>query len=244
MKNNVLNDLFIKQVYKKYQEEYKLALPNISAIKYTNLEDAWAQFKAEDLYNQIYVLYIDTETFNKNKKFITQLLYHEFTHLTDSLMFLKESLEEFSNIMTSYSEFHASEIAFSKMINDTENENVNLNTEITHVGILTIQSFIQQSFDFMLNDLKKMAQNSKEDMYYNTNRVYYFYGYIKALKKYHIDYEIATYKIAPQFLLQVQKIQDALLHSNASVTTVVSLHKDLEDAIKNQYIMNNFIHHI
>ena len=119
MSKNILNDLLIQELYKKYQFRYSISLPEIQKIVYRNNTNVWAYFKTEDLYNKRYILYVDSKLLKNRKQFIKQLLYHEFTHLADSMLFVDRTLKEFKYIMPSYSEFHASKREMIERIEQT-----------------------------------------------------------------------------------------------------------------------------
>ena len=236
MKNNV-NDLFIQEMYKKYQAKYNLSLPSIDKICYVKDVDFWARFNSDDLYNKKYVLYVDANLLDQNKKFIKQILFHEFTHLSDSLDYLSYSIDDFKRIMTSYSEFNASKREMVERLEEVSDESISLQTEITHAGILTINSFMKQSYEFMIKDLKKMYDNNDlHDFFYDTSHIYYFYGYLSALHQFGIEY---FYAPASEFLLITMNIEKTLIQSESiDVEKVLSTYKDMEKAVKDQYKFN------
>ena len=242
MGNNTLDNILIEEIYKKYQSRYNISLPKIQNIKRVNNSEAWARFVSDDLYNKKYILYIDKDLLNKNKKFIKQILYHEFTHLADSLNFLNKTADEFKNIMSSYSEFHASKREMVERLEEIDDSsNISLHTEIIHAGILTIESFMGQSFELMKKDLVQMSSNTFENFYYNTNHIYYFYGFVKALQCFNIDYPINIFSLPSTFLLQIEEIQKILLSDNIIMDKLIVNHLKLEDTIKNQCIINKIL---
>ena len=242
MNKSTINTAMIQQVYRTYQKKYNLSLPKITSIKYVNSKNFWAQFLSEDLYNQKYILYIDNSLLVRNKKFIKQTLFHEFTHLSDSLNFLNNNYEEFKIIMISYSEFHASKREMIERIEEVEENNVNLQTNITHEGILTIQSFMDQTFVHMKNDLEKMSKNkSLEHFFYETNNIYYFYGYVSALQKFNIAYNINVHELNIIFYTNIFEIQNNLLQKDIDIKNLVALHTKLIENIQNLYTINKMI---
>lgn len=241
MNSSNLNDIFIKQKYKEYQTRYNISLPNIQKINHTNDDSSWARFDTEDLYNTVYILHINNNLADKNEKFIKQVLYHEFTHLTDSLLFLKRSLKTFTDIMISYSEFHAAKREMVERIEEVKNNIISLQTEITHAGILTIDSFIEQSFNFMKNDLIKMSNNNESDLFYDTNHIYYFYGYLSALKDFGINYMVKIHEIPAEFLIDIDNIQKILLKDVINIDEVISTYQSLEKDIRRQFAFNQIM---
>lgn len=229
-------DKFVKNKYDEYKIKYNIKLPSITDIHYTKNESFWARFNSPDLYNRIYILYIDESLLNENKKFIKQILFHEFTHLCDSLDILCKPIEEFKKIMISYSEFHASEREMIERLEETNENSLSLQTEIIHVGILTIESFMNQTYNFMCDDLIKMSNNDDlQSFYYNTSHIYYFYGYIRALHKFKIDY---NFKLIPEFLSEISEIQNTLLQDEININKVLSDYITLESEILNKYKNN------
>lgn len=245
MTDNIISKSTIEQVYKEYQTRYNISLPIIQNINYINDDGFWAKFNTGDLYNKEYILHINNDLVDKNKKFIKQVLFHEFTHLSDSLLFLHETLKNFTDIMNSYSEFHASKREMIERIEEVGENDITLQTEITHIGILTIDSFMDQSFNFMYRDLIKMSNNNSEsNLFYDTNHIYYFYGYLSALKYFGVNYLVKIYEIPADFLIDIENIQKMLLDDTVNIDDIKSTYQKLVENIKKQcafnQIMNNF----
>ena len=240
MKKHFTNDFLIQQIYNSYKQKYGMSLPEINNIKYIERAGFWARFQAEDLYNKRYILYVNQELIQTNKKFVKQVLYHEFTHLADSIRYLQEPFEKFRNVMSTYSEFNSSRIEMIERIEQVQNEPIDLKSEIIHVGILTIESFIEQSFELMKKDLKKMSDNT-EDFWYNISHIYYYYGYIKALESFGIEYKTKTYLIPSKLMLEVTAIQNILLNDIVDIDALISAQLKLDDSIKRQYILKKMI---
>lgn len=151
--------MIIKQTYKNYQKENNLKLPDISEVKYDKTDEFWGKFNTQDLYNKNYILHICDDLLSENKKFMKQILYHEFTHLSDSLRFVDKSYKDFECIMQSYSEYHAAEVEMIERLNEIE-QPVTLSSDIYHIGILTLESFMRQTFEHLLRDTNNMSNNS------------------------------------------------------------------------------------
>ena len=76
MTDNIISKSTIEQVYKEYQTRYNISLPIIQNINYINDDGFWAKFNTGDLYNKEYILHINNDLVDKNKKFIKQVLSH------------------------------------------------------------------------------------------------------------------------------------------------------------------------
>lgn len=120
MANNIVFEIQVRQIREQYQKRYDISIPQIQKIIIQKNDNIWAKFQANDLYNKKYKLYINTNLLKMNKKFIKQILFHEFTHLRDSALFLNRDIEEYKNIMSSYSEFHASECEMIERLEEIE----------------------------------------------------------------------------------------------------------------------------
>ena len=243
MTNYTINDYKIQQLYSKYQNKYTLNLPKIKYIKYVNSNDFWARFNTNDLYNKEYILYICKDLLNKNNPFIRQILFHEFTHLSDSLQFTGKSLEEFKNIMVSYSEFHASKREMRERLEEINTNDISLQTIITHADSITIDSFMEQTFGFMIDDLNKMSSNSNaNNLFYNARHVYYFFGISNALKEFGVEYDFKLYKIPPCFFLAVKQIYEDFSSNIINIEDVLRSYIKLNDDVKFQFLMNRIKH--
>ena len=63
MKNNLKNELLIKEIYKKYQIRYNVPLPEIHNIVFLDKSNSWASFSQKNLFNKCYILYVDAQLF-------------------------------------------------------------------------------------------------------------------------------------------------------------------------------------
>lgn len=243
MTNYTINDHKIQQLYLKYQNKYTLNLPKIKHIKYVNSNDFWARFNTNDLYNKIYILYICRDLLNKNNQFIRQILFHEFTHLADSLKFISTPLEEFKNIMASYSEFHASKREMRERLEEINANDISLQAIIMHADLITIDSFMEQTFKFMIDDLNKMSENSNvNNLFYNARHIYYFFGISNALKEFGLEYNFKSYNVPPCFSLAINQICKDFSSDIINVDDVLNSYKKLNDDVKFQFIMNRMKH--
>lgn len=174
-------------LYKQYCNEI-FEIPQIEVI--TDKLSSWAQFKVYDLYKKKYKLYVDPELLESTADFIKAIIFHECTHLLDSLQFVSYPECDFIEIMKIYSETHASQIMLEQMISC--NNCSELEDSITYnLSVLSIRYFMQQSLDKIVTQINRLVDASNiisiedNDITY---AVYYFSGYLLALKNKGIEY--------------------------------------------------------
>lgn len=176
----------INLIWNKYNNIYPI--PQIERIAISYKDNSWAHFSYEDLYDQYYKIYVNEKLENQNDKMIEFVLFHEFTHLSDSIKFLKFSFEDFQKLMTIYSEVHASEILMEQILLTQNQKPYSLEKYITYNVKITLKDFMNQ----VLNDLENEFTYTNDLIFpYNFNRkkFYYFVGYLVALKKNNINYD-------------------------------------------------------
>lgn len=233
--------MIIKQTYKNFQKEYNLKLPDISEVKYDKTDEFWGKFNTQDLYDRSYILHICDELLSENKKFMKQILYHEFTHLSDSLQFLDKSYKEFESIMQSYSEYNAAKVEMIERLNEIEPP-ITLSSNIYHIGILTLESFMRQTFEHLLRDTDNMCSNLQpENFSYDVDNIYHFCGYVKALQEYNIQYDYDLLKITPRYALQCKNIFDCLLNDKIVIDDVYNTYQALEKSILNEVLLGRLL---
>ena len=242
MSSNLQNDLTIQEIYKKYQIRYSILLPKIQKIIYVSNKDSWAYFKTEDLYNKKYVFYVNPQLSNNSNQFIKQLLFHEFTHLTDSLLFTDKTLKEFKYLMPSYSEFDASKREMIERIEQSNEEDITLQTKVTYMITSTIEDEMKLAFEIMMKDLHKMYTSKwSTDFYFNTKSIYYFFGYVRALKNFGINYPIRITDFIQGFMPELTAIHTSFSNTNIIPDEVMLRYAQLENAVVKKAITNDQI---
>lgn len=116
--------LDIVPLYLKYQKEYpRNDYPELSVdnLVYVHDVDFFFQFNSSKLYDNQYELKINMEAFALNDTYLKSILYHEFTHIYDSLMFKNKTIDEYKNILSYYSEIHSSYIEMKSRIKEISN---------------------------------------------------------------------------------------------------------------------------
>ena len=185
------NLVSIQNIIKSLRNCYCNEINTIPELEIKIIQDSdWAKIYIDDLYIKKYLLYISPDLFENGIESIQVIIYHEFTHISDSLIFLNKTRDEYSNIMKIYSETHASQIQLEKMINISHCENIK-NDIIYNGNILTIESFLNQTKQHFLSKLYNLtdAENTliinESDVIYD---IYYFSGYLLAIKNKDIKY--------------------------------------------------------
>lgn len=118
-KSESLWNQYINMCYRKYQKYVnQTQLPTFDTefgeLRNTN---SWARFHADDLFEKKYMLHINPILFKSHKPYQESVLFHEFTHLLDSIRYFTDDREKFAQILFYYSEYHASLIEMKKLYN-------------------------------------------------------------------------------------------------------------------------------
>ena len=140
-----------------------------------------------DLYNKRYILYVNNYINSQPKELVEQIIFHEFTHVYDSLIFIKYEVTDFKKLMNIYSETHASEIMMDKLIKTQKVKPYSLNGLVTYNICLPLESFMNQTYDFLKQEFIFNKTNILQ-CGYNYKKFYYYVGYIISLHKNNINY--------------------------------------------------------
>lgn len=185
----MLSEKEIIELYEKYKTNFNCNFPKL-IIKQKFIGQINSMIENVDKDNAYITIGKEFNCANRNKRYIESILYHEFTHISDSLLFLNKTRGEYSNIMKIYSETHASQIQLEKMINISHCENIK-NDIIYNGNILTIESFLNQTKQhflsklYSLTDVENILIVNESDVIYD---IYYFSGYLLAIKNKEIKY--------------------------------------------------------
>nr|WP_297940174.1 hypothetical protein [uncultured Lachnoclostridium sp.] len=188
-----------KKVIYELLEEYKQKyydIPSLNSVEYITGEiDAYAEFRAEDLYNQKYILYIHPDLFSMGNKEMRdklpkQIIFHEFTHIYDSLSLLNYDLLSFKKIMCSYSEIHAREIENRELIL-TQKPPYNLYKTVVGVkGRKTLEEYVDKSIGELCNQFMPINKIiTPETNIYDYRELYAIVGKLRALRYSNIEYD-------------------------------------------------------
>lgn len=195
--------------------------------------DYLAKFDTLNLYNKTYILHFDVILFVIIKKEErASILFHEFTHLVDSLRFLSEEYVIFENIMQIYSEYHASQVQLKKQlnfINENENQMVNLADKVFHYdNQLTVEEFIlkmiQKCSDrFNLLSTSPDPENYVSDM----TSVFYFLGFISISDNTNTTFSVKLEELPMLIKEPIKDIYDLLKVNNFHAC--IEKYKQIED---------------
>lgn len=242
-----------KAIY-KLLEEYKQLyydIPSLDSVEYITGEiDAYAQFNAEELYNQKYILYIHPDLFSMGNKDMKnkmprQILFHEFTHIYDSLLLLNYELLSFKKIMCSYSEIHAREIENRELIL-TQNPPYSLNKiAVGMKGNKTLEEYVDRSIGELCEQFMPSDEiiTSKTDIY-DYRELYSVIGKLRALNYFNINYDYSLINmITNSFLNIINEIIQYGLNLNIEDAKIfMELQDKLIDSINLEKEHNNKIY--
>lgn len=137
--------LDIFNVYKEYKDKYHdVNYPELTEdnISLDNNVDYWFEFNNEELYTGIYNLKVCMDVFCLKDSYIKSCLFHEFTHLYDSLKFKTLPLGKYKSIMSSYSEINASYIGFDYLFSD---KGLTSKTKMKHLNhVISVGNWLQK----------------------------------------------------------------------------------------------------
>ena len=142
------------------------------------------------------------------------LLFHELTHLYDSIELSKYDYNKYLYLMQIYSEVHASEIEMNIMLENIED--IDVNTIIPRHNMSIYQYLMYElkivGNEFILTD----GSIFKGQLKLEHKTLYYFIGYLRSIKNYQIECEIEYNPKIPSQLLEIMnKITDYYLNNNS-----------------------------
>ena len=233
-----MNDVDILNVYKEYKRIYNdIDYPELNNdnLKYVKNKKYFLEFNSEELYNNIYNLKIDISIKKFQKDYIHALLFHEFTHLYDSIKYKNLDYNIYLLVMGGYSEMHGAFVMLNDLIKD---ENVNA---FTHFSYKNSYTTILQFYNEKYMEIEKIWSNKNiidaNIFMDNMMKLCYFIGYYKYLKN-KISY-IKPFDIQSEFQPEINEMTNKFLNND------ISLYKEYSDMIIkskkiyiNQYIQS------
>ena len=207
-------DKIIKSTYKRYCEFIDY-IPEITEIKVMNGNYADMQFLPEDLYDQKYILYINQSVENERTQFIENTLWHEFTHIFDSITLKEYEYGKFKNIMMIYSEIHAAETQMNHMLRTQDMPPYTLDKNIEHGGFITLGKYMDTSLEHVTESfiLPPWIVLPFDDVC-NPKNLYYFIGYLKSLDENSIKYEYNYSGINEKYIDLFIELTEYILNNN------------------------------
>ena len=209
--NESFRKLLIKLI-EEYNENFGL-ISNIQDIQLISDDKIGGCFHADDLYNRKYILYLNENYIQRDTIFLKPLLFHELTHLYDSIELSKYDYNKYLYLMQIYSEVHASEIEMNVMLEDIED--VNVNTIIPRHN-MSIYQYLMYELKMIGNEfILPNGPILKGQLKLEHKTLYYFIGYLRSIKSHQIECEIKYNSKIPSQLLEVMnKITDYYLNNN------------------------------
>lgn len=210
----------INLIYKKYVYLVQ-DLPQINLIKESSDSSCEAQFLVDDLYSKKYILYVDPDIEQECLQFKENILFHEFTHMADSIKYSYLSPKDFQDFMFIYSEVHASEIQMNCMLATQENKPYSLDQQIIHKGYISLRKWMNQTLDHVAEEFTLPETGMPLSSLYDLRDLFYFIGYLKSLQKNNISYNY-DYSRIPHLKEAFDEITELMLNEQVNPTIIIS----------------------
>lgn len=220
----------IKLIHKKYTLLIQ-DLPELESIEELTSSSCSARFLVDDLYNRKYILYVNPNIEQECLQFKENILFHEFTHMADSIKYSYLSLDNFRDFMFAYSEVHASEVQMDCMLKNQEKIPYSLNQQIIHGGYIQLENWMNQTLDHVIHEFTLLEANMPQNFSYDLRDLFYFIGYLKSLQKNNISYDY-NYSQIPHLENAFNKTTDLLLSEESDPDIIISHYKELELKVK------------
>lgn len=214
-------------------------IPEIKDIKIIQEGNVMGQFLIDDLYNQNYILYLSEEMEVAPDEYVKEILFHEFTHLADSTLFLEYSIKEFKDLMSIYSEIHASEIQMDKILSTIENPSPTLKRVISYKAV-TLKNFLDRALKDLKQEFAPLKNKTDAIERCDFAYIYYFIGYLKSLKNHNIKYHHNYKGIIKSLIPEIIKLEKYFLSTDTvNPREMLSLEKDFRTAFELYYFHTN-----
>ena len=225
-------DKIIKSTHKSYCK-YVSIIPEITKIETISGNYAEMQFDAKSLYEKNYILKVNESINDENEQFIENILWHEFTHVADSILFNEYEYEDYKHIMYIYSEIHAAELQMNNMLATQMERPSSLEQDIEHKGIITLQKYMDTSLHHALDQFKlPVWYIFLSDNICDAREIYYFIGYLKSLKSHSINYEYSYSDIDERYNSLFKEITEYVLNNQEyDYKHFISLDKQMDKLI-------------
>lgn len=231
-------EIAIQQCYSKYKTFVNdNSLPKL-IVKFHNGKneniDYLAQMEAEDLYNQRYILHFDYMLFAiMDNTEIASILFHEFTHLTDSLSLRVLPYAKFKIVMQLYSEIHAYEIELGRALDLQNLNNINFNTVFKHYDKeITLGDFIQKNSTVCSKTLSNAVANcNPETIISDLRKVSRYIANIAFVRKYiNPEYTVNYIEIIPEiFRKDIITIAESYLSDSFRPQVFIQSYNSIEE---------------
>lgn len=103
----------------------------------------------------------------------------------------------------------------------------------------TIEEEIELAFAIMMKDLHRMNTSKwNTNFYFDTKSIYYFFGYVMALKEFEIDYPIKITDFLQCFMPEMTSIYMTFIRRNINPEEVMLRYAQFENAVVKRAIDN------
>lgn len=222
--------LDIFSLYLEYQKEYpRNDYPELSVdnLVYVHDVDFWFQFNSSKLYDDQYELQVNMEAFALNDTYLRSILYHEFTHIYDSLTFKNKPMDEYEKIMSHYSEIHASYIEMRKRIRKISHS-LYMQDEKNEI---LIHIYLQKEYSTVKTTWSNYIEYNPETITDKMKRLCYFVGHYKYLKDH---YDIPEFKIVSPYSEEIYGIingySNGTYNLNKYINNIIQKSKDYKNS--------------
>lgn len=184
----------IKKLYLQFQNDISIdiELPELLIIPKSDIK-GMAQVGKK--ISNLIELFIGDKFSNKkiNKKYLAIVLYHEFAHIYDNIIFFEDVTDpkEHQNLLFPYTEFHAAQIEMKKRLELFHNpqKQISLSTKVyDEKGIISLKEYLNIQFEQFNIRYKRMDDDpSIENIHNVVYLIIYNIGYYSICSKYNID---------------------------------------------------------
>lgn len=204
-----------KTIYKTLDEynntfNTNLKLDDVIFIKDPNFLDS-ACIKADEIYyNNKYILNLRQSLFDGDEHFSKAILFHEFTHMRDTELFMDYPELQHKELMKICSETHATEIE-TDIILTYQKKPYSLEKDIWYTARLPLQEYLRISLN-VVKDIFTLPDGilNEQNAPFAYEKLYYYIGKIRSINKhglnYYVDYqkEFSTVdKPFPELLIEI-----------------------------------------
>jgi hypothetical protein len=245
----MLKDEEIYAIYNLYKKDLKPSImPQKIEIIFESVGDTLA--RVGRILPDFFELYLNKEIFCQGdyyKEYLTQILYHEFSHVQDRFLYLKHIQNERQHgmFLFPFTEFQASKIEMMKALDlfSSPSKPISFNTPIyTRYGIASVKDYLdieQKVFVQMSDELKDIHSLDKiKSIIY---LLIYNIGHISVLKRYGINGELRYEELYSFISYEINKLKQLLLNEKPSDLLCLQSYGytfNLTEKIKRKFISN------
>lgn len=209
--------LDIFNIYNEYKDKYPdIKYPELTEdnLSYANDVNFWFEFSGKELYKNNYNLVICMKVFCLKDEYIKSMLFHEFTHLHDSIILKKLPFNKYKDIMASYSEINAAYIEFDYLFS---NKSISTKTKMKHLDhVINIGNWFQKELRRIQRIWNNMEFKSIAEFMDELKSLCYFIGKYTYL---HSRIPSINLDIISPFQPEINTIIEKYKRKNYSIST-------------------------